>query len=180
MVTCRASSSRRVDSPNRERPRAALRRRRLRRHLELLRLPHGTKDVPLVVPEVNAESPRSHRVAGQRAKPPAASSSPTRTAAPSASSFRSPPLHERFGIEKLFVSTMQAVSGAGYPGVAFARHPRQRHPLSSSPKKRSYRKKSPSCSAASSPAQAFSPQTSPSPPCATASPCSKATPSASA
>jgi aspartate-semialdehyde dehydrogenase len=28
------------------------------------------------------------------------------------------PLHARFGIEKLFVSTMQAVSGAGYPGVA--------------------------------------------------------------
>jgi aspartate-semialdehyde dehydrogenase len=28
------------------------------------------------------------------------------------------PLEQRFGIEKLFVSTMQAVSGAGYPGVA--------------------------------------------------------------
>ena len=27
------------------------------------------------------------------------------------------PLEERFGIESLFVSTMQAVSGAGYPGV---------------------------------------------------------------
>jgi len=27
------------------------------------------------------------------------------------------PIHERFGIEKVFVSTMQAVSGAGYPGV---------------------------------------------------------------
>jgi aspartate-semialdehyde dehydrogenase len=27
------------------------------------------------------------------------------------------PLQQRFGIEKLFVSTMQAVSGAGYPGV---------------------------------------------------------------
>ena len=27
-------------------------------------------------------------------------------------------LEERFGIEKLFVATMQAVSGAGYPGVA--------------------------------------------------------------
>jgi aspartate-semialdehyde dehydrogenase len=26
-------------------------------------------------------------------------------------------LHDRFGIEKLFVATMQAVSGAGYPGV---------------------------------------------------------------
>jgi aspartate-semialdehyde dehydrogenase len=28
------------------------------------------------------------------------------------------PLHRRFGIEKVFVATMQAVSGAGYPGVA--------------------------------------------------------------
>jgi len=27
------------------------------------------------------------------------------------------PLHRRFGIEKIFVATMQAVSGAGYPGV---------------------------------------------------------------
>jgi len=27
------------------------------------------------------------------------------------------PLEERFGIEKIFVSTMQAISGAGYPGV---------------------------------------------------------------
>lgn len=28
------------------------------------------------------------------------------------------PLHEQFGVESLFVTTMQAVSGAGYPGVA--------------------------------------------------------------
>jgi aspartate-semialdehyde dehydrogenase len=28
------------------------------------------------------------------------------------------PIHERFGISDIFVSTMQAVSGAGYPGVA--------------------------------------------------------------
>jgi aspartate-semialdehyde dehydrogenase len=28
------------------------------------------------------------------------------------------PLHKRFGIEKMYVVTMQAVSGAGYPGVA--------------------------------------------------------------
>src|SRR5205807_5142965 len=28
------------------------------------------------------------------------------------------PIHERFGITDAFVSTMQAVSGAGYPGVA--------------------------------------------------------------
>src|SRR5215467_3506597 len=28
------------------------------------------------------------------------------------------PLHRRFGIDKVFVATMQAISGAGYPGVA--------------------------------------------------------------
>jgi aspartate-semialdehyde dehydrogenase len=28
------------------------------------------------------------------------------------------PLHERFGVRRVFVATMQAVSGAGYPGVA--------------------------------------------------------------
>ncbi|MGA2903465.1 MAG: aspartate-semialdehyde dehydrogenase [Candidatus Korobacteraceae bacterium] len=28
------------------------------------------------------------------------------------------PLHRKFGIESLFVTTMQAISGAGYPGVA--------------------------------------------------------------
>jgi aspartate-semialdehyde dehydrogenase len=27
------------------------------------------------------------------------------------------PLHRRFGVEKIFVATMQAISGAGYPGV---------------------------------------------------------------
>lgn len=27
------------------------------------------------------------------------------------------PLHHRFGVEKVFVATMQAISGAGYPGV---------------------------------------------------------------
>jgi len=28
------------------------------------------------------------------------------------------PLHKKFGVEKIFVSTMQALSGAGYPGVS--------------------------------------------------------------
>ncbi|MCB0048482.1 MAG: aspartate-semialdehyde dehydrogenase, partial [Caldilinea sp.] len=28
------------------------------------------------------------------------------------------PLHERFGVTKVFVVTMQAISGAGYPGVS--------------------------------------------------------------
>ena len=78
-----------------------------------------TTDVPLVIPEVNADHlvDSSNSRAGVTASP-AATSSPTPTAAPSASSSPSPPSHDRFGIESVFVSTMQAVSGAGYPGVA--------------------------------------------------------------
>ena len=35
------------------------------------------------------------------------------------------PIEERFGIEQIFVTTMQAVTGAGYPGVAVHGHPGQ-------------------------------------------------------
>jgi len=28
------------------------------------------------------------------------------------------PIHDEFGLEKVFVTSMQALSGAGYPGVA--------------------------------------------------------------
>ena len=79
-------------------------------------------DVPLVVPEVNADhlaliEHQSWRTALSQ-RHPAATSSPIPTAAPSAWCSPSSPLEARFGIESLFVSTMQAVSGAGYPGVA--------------------------------------------------------------
>jgi aspartate-semialdehyde dehydrogenase len=74
-------------------------------------------DVPLVVPEVNAEHLE------------VIESQPTRKASggylvtnPNCCAIGLvlplAPLQARFGIEKLFVSTMQAVSGAGYPGVA--------------------------------------------------------------
>ena len=36
---------------------------------------------------------------------------------PEASGVALAPLHAAFGVEKVFVATMQAVSGAGYPGV---------------------------------------------------------------
>jgi aspartate-semialdehyde dehydrogenase len=74
-------------------------------------------DVPLVVPEVNADH---LEVLEQQ---------PTRRASggyivtnPNCCAIGLvlplTPLQAHFGIEKLFVSTMQAVSGAGYPGVA--------------------------------------------------------------
>jgi aspartate-semialdehyde dehydrogenase len=73
-------------------------------------------DVPLVVPEVNAghleliEHQATRRTSGGFlvTNPNCCAIGLVLPLAP---------LHVRFGIEKLFVSTMQAVSGAGYPGV---------------------------------------------------------------
>jgi aspartate-semialdehyde dehydrogenase len=74
-------------------------------------------NVPLVVPEVNAEhleviesQPTRKRSGGFLVTNPNCCA--IGLVLPLA------PLAERFGIEKLFVATMQAVSGAGYPGVA--------------------------------------------------------------
>src|ERR1700710_2064891 len=73
-------------------------------------------DVPLVVPEVNADhfeviesQPTRKRTGGFLVTNPNCCA--IGLVLPLAA------LHQRFGIEKLFVSTMQAVSGAGYPGV---------------------------------------------------------------
>jgi aspartate-semialdehyde dehydrogenase len=73
-------------------------------------------DVPLVVPEVNAShlevieaQPTRKRSGGYLVTNPNCCA--IGLVLPLAA------LHQRFGIEKLFVSTMQAVSGAGYPGV---------------------------------------------------------------
>lgn len=74
-------------------------------------------DVPLVVPEVNAahletlEAQASRQSSGGYIV-----TNPNCCAIGLVLPLK--PLEERFGIEKLFVSTMQAVSGAGYPGVA--------------------------------------------------------------
>src|SRR5215471_663943 len=74
------------------------------------------KDVPLVVPEVNAghldliETQTWRRESGGYIV-----TNPNCSAIGLVMALK--PLEERFGIESLFVSTMQAVSGAGYPGV---------------------------------------------------------------
>jgi aspartate-semialdehyde dehydrogenase len=79
-----------------------------------------TSDVPLVVPEVNAdhleliEAQASRRANG--GKGGYIVTNPNCSAIGLVLALK--PLEERFGIESLFVTTMQAVSGAGYPGVA--------------------------------------------------------------
>jgi aspartate-semialdehyde dehydrogenase len=74
-------------------------------------------DVPLVIPEVNAdhlhlieEQPSRRESGGYMVTNPNCSAIGLVLALK--------PLEERFGIEQIFVTTMQAVSGAGYPGVA--------------------------------------------------------------
>jgi aspartate-semialdehyde dehydrogenase len=74
-------------------------------------------DVPLLIPEANLDHlalmDRQQQVRGW---PGAILANPNCSTA--ALVLALVPLHRAFGIEKLFVSTMQAVSGAGYPGVA--------------------------------------------------------------
>jgi aspartate-semialdehyde dehydrogenase len=74
-------------------------------------------DVPLVIPEVNAdhlallEQQQWRKQSGGYIV-----TNPNCSAIGLVLALK--PLEERFGIESIFVSTMQAVSGAGYPGVA--------------------------------------------------------------
>ena len=76
-----------------------------------------TPNVPLVIPEVNAdhlhlieEQPSRKQSGGYMVTNPNCSTIGLVMALK--------PIEERFGIEQIFVTTMQAVSGAGYPGVA--------------------------------------------------------------
>jgi aspartate-semialdehyde dehydrogenase len=73
-------------------------------------------DIPLLIPEVNADhlslidcQRESRGWTGAILANPNCSTA--------ALALALAPLHRAFGIERLFVSTMQAVSGAGYPGV---------------------------------------------------------------
>jgi aspartate-semialdehyde dehydrogenase len=79
-----------------------------------------TKDVPLVVPEVNADHLALIGAQSWRKENSGRGgyivTNPNCCAIGLVMALK--PLEERFGIESLFVSTMQAVSGAGYPGVA--------------------------------------------------------------
>ena len=76
-----------------------------------------TADVPLVVPEVNADHLALLETQSWRKESGGyIVTNPNCCAIGLVLALK--PLEERFGIESLFVSTMQAVSGAGYPGVA--------------------------------------------------------------
>jgi aspartate-semialdehyde dehydrogenase len=73
-------------------------------------------NVPLVIPEINAEHLRLIEE-----QPSRADSGGYMVTNPNCSTIglvmALKPIEERFGIEQIFVTTMQAVSGAGYPGV---------------------------------------------------------------
>jgi aspartate-semialdehyde dehydrogenase len=73
-------------------------------------------DVPLLIPEINADHLQlmdcQHETRGW---PGAILANPNCSTAAIALALA--PLHRAFGIKQLFVSTLQAVSGAGYPGV---------------------------------------------------------------
>jgi len=76
-----------------------------------------TADVPLVVPEVNADHlAMIERQSWRKQSGGYIVTNPNCCAIGLVLALK--PLEARFGIESLFVSTMQAVSGAGYPGVA--------------------------------------------------------------
>jgi aspartate-semialdehyde dehydrogenase len=73
-------------------------------------------DVPLLIPEVNADHLNLiDRQRAARGWSGAIICNPNCSTAALALALT--PLHQAFEVEKLFVSTMQAVSGAGYPGV---------------------------------------------------------------
>jgi aspartate-semialdehyde dehydrogenase len=76
-----------------------------------------TPNVPLVIPEVNGD--HLNLIEGQ---PWRKESGGYMVTNPNCSTIglvmALKPLEERFGIEQIFVTTMQAISGAGYPGVA--------------------------------------------------------------
>ncbi|HZY74139.1 MAG TPA: aspartate-semialdehyde dehydrogenase [Edaphobacter sp.] len=78
-----------------------------------------TADVPLVIPEVNAD--HLALIESQSTRKENGGNGGYIVTNPNCSTIglvlALKPLADRFGIESVFVSTMQAVSGAGYPGV---------------------------------------------------------------
>jgi aspartate-semialdehyde dehydrogenase len=75
------------------------------------------EDVPLVIPEVNADHlPIRENQAWRRDSGGYIVTNPNCSAIGLVMALK--PLVDRFGIDAIFVSTMQAISGAGYPGVA--------------------------------------------------------------
>jgi aspartate-semialdehyde dehydrogenase len=75
------------------------------------------EDVPLVIPEVNADHlPILENQSWRKQSGGYIVTNPNCSAIGLVLALK--PLVDRFGVEAIFVSTMQAVSGAGYPGVA--------------------------------------------------------------
>ena len=74
-------------------------------------------DVPLIIPEVNADHlALIERQSWRKQSGGYIVTNPNCSAIGLVVALA--PLHRKFGVESLFVTTMQAVSGAGYPGVA--------------------------------------------------------------
>lgn len=76
------------------------------------------EDVPLVIPEVNAQHLKllaTQREA--RGWPGTGGIVTNANCAATVAAMALAPLHQSFGVTRVFVVTMQAVSGAGYPGV---------------------------------------------------------------
>ncbi|MGI8548198.1 MAG: aspartate-semialdehyde dehydrogenase [Gemmatimonadaceae bacterium] len=74
------------------------------------------RDVPLLIPEINA--PHLQVVTAQKARRGWTGAIVTNAnCASTIAALALAPLHERFTVTALFIATMQAVSGAGYPGV---------------------------------------------------------------
>jgi aspartate-semialdehyde dehydrogenase len=75
-------------------------------------------DVPLVIPEVNARHVAAIDVQRARRGWEAGGAIVTNpNCAATGATVALAPLHEAFGVDTVFVTTLQAVSGAGYPGV---------------------------------------------------------------
>lgn len=72
-------------------------------------------DVPLVIPEVNAD--HLAMLDAQNARGWTGGVVTNANCAATVAAMALAPLHEAFGLRALFLATMQAVSGAGYPGV---------------------------------------------------------------
>jgi aspartate-semialdehyde dehydrogenase len=76
-----------------------------------------TPNVPLVIPEVNAEHlPLIEEQSWRKESGGYLVTNPNCSTIGLVIALK--PLAERFGIEQIFATTMQAISGAGYPGVA--------------------------------------------------------------
>ena len=73
-------------------------------------------DVPLMIPEVNADQTALLEVQ-RRTRGWAGAIVTNANCAATVAAMALAPLHEAFGVRQLFLATMQAVSGAGYPGV---------------------------------------------------------------